>query len=77
MSSSTPLLMRDQLAAGMPLSGSPAGMAAARFHSRLLSPWSAWLKPPVPICDPGGPSSNWVVAASGVSFRSPHSSTLR
>jgi hypothetical protein len=31
----------------------------------------------VPISDPGGPWSSWVVAASGVSFRSPLTTTGR
>jgi putative transposase len=35
----------------------------ARSHSRIGSPWSGWVKPPVPISDPGGPSSSWLVAA--------------
>jgi hypothetical protein len=39
------LLIRDQFAAPWPVTGSPAGILGARFHSRLPSPKSGWLKP--------------------------------
>ena len=58
-------LIRDQFAASWPVIGSPAGILGARFHSRLPSPKSGWLNPPVPSWEPGGPSRIWVVAAWG------------
>jgi hypothetical protein len=51
------------------------GDAWGQIHTRCRSPWSGWLRPPVPISDPVGLLRIWVVAASTSSLRSPSTIT--
>jgi hypothetical protein len=50
-------------------------MSAGRFQRRCRSLLAGRSKPSVPISEPGGPCSSWVVAASGSSLRSPATTT--
>ena len=63
----------DQLRLALEDPGEPVlgGDPRGEVPQPPASPLSGWLNPPVPNCDPGGPYSSWVVAACGVSFRSP------